>query len=144
MVDLDVQNSKNVGGVLCFSNRNTFQKEKRVYVGEAAGLQDLLWGFGIRSAITSGFLAAKSIIDNEDYEKAARKYFGKKLKASLVNRFLWEIFSIHNYSLIVNRIYNAKDPLKFLHSFHNFNFLQKLTYPLALKYMRKRYRRLML
>jgi flavin-dependent dehydrogenase len=37
----------------------------KLYVGEAAGLQDL-WGFGIRSSIISGFLAAKAIINDEN------------------------------------------------------------------------------
>ncbi len=144
MVNLDIKNEKNFGGVGCFSNKNIFKKGKSLYVGEAAGLQDLLWGFGIRSAVVSGFLAAKSIMNNEDYEKLARKYFKNRLKASLVNRFLWEKLSFNNYAIMVERFKSNPLPLKRLQSFYNFNILQKLIYPFALIYMRKRYRKLRL
>lgn len=144
MFDLDIENPKKIGGMGSFSTTNTFKKGRKLYTGEAAGIQDLLWGFGIKNAITSGFLAAKSIIDGDDYEKTAEKYFKSKLKASVVNRYLWEKFGMKNYSFIVNQIYNAGDPLKYLNWMHNFNFLQKMVYPLALRYMRGRYENLRL
>ena len=31
-----------------------------LYTGEAAGLQDVLWGFGMRYAVISGFCASQS------------------------------------------------------------------------------------
>ncbi|MBM4241891.1 MAG: NAD(P)/FAD-dependent oxidoreductase [Euryarchaeota archaeon] len=139
LIDLDIQKPHNTGGIGSFSRRTIYNKEKMLYVGEAAGFQDILWGFGIKTAITSGFLAARSIIDNEDYRKKVKDCFDKKFKASIVNRFLWEKFGIKNYSFIVDRIHNAKDPLKYLNSFHNYNILQKLIYPFALRYMQKRY-----
>lgn len=139
LVELDIKNPKKIGGMGSFSIRNKFKKNGRLYTGESAGLQDLLWGFGIKQAITSGFLAAKSIVSDEDYETTARKHFNYKLKASLVNRFLWEKFAMENYSFIVNRIYNSSDHLKYLNYLHKFNILQRIIYPLALRYMRNRY-----
>jgi flavin-dependent dehydrogenase len=50
-----------------FFNKNIFRQDKTSYVGEAASLQDLFWGFGMRNTITSGFLAAQSIINGTDY-----------------------------------------------------------------------------
>jgi len=38
--------------------------------GEAAGFQDHLLGFGIRSAIVSGYLAAQQLLGRDDYEAA--------------------------------------------------------------------------
>jgi flavin-dependent dehydrogenase len=144
LLDLNIENPRGCGGVGCFSNKNQFIIGKKLYVGEAAGLQDLLWGFGIRSAITSGFLAAKAIINNEDYAELARRHFEKKIKSSVVNRYLWEKIGQYNYSWIVNRIESANDPLKYLYSFHNYNAFQKLAYPMALRYLRKRYKKLRL
>lgn len=144
LVDLDIINPHPLGGLGSFSLSNIFKKKRRLYAGEAAGLQDLLWGFGIKNAITSGFLAAKSIINGENYEKTAEKHFNHKLKASLVNRFLWEKFGIKNYEFIVNQIHSAQDPLKYLNWIHNFNILQNMIYPMALRYMRDRYRNLRL
>jgi flavin-dependent dehydrogenase len=144
LIDLDMQNPKTAGGIGCFSNRNIFQKENRLYVGEAAKLQDALWGFGIKIAITSGFLAAKSIINNENYEKLAKKYFRRKLNAGIVNRFIWEKLVINNPSFFLDRIYNSKNILNRLYSFYNFNIFQRLIYPYALKYIKKTYKKLKL
>lgn len=139
LFDLEIKNPQRAGGVGSFSTRNTFNRNGRLYAGEAAGLQDLLWGFGINKAINSGYLAAKSIINRGDYEETARNHFDHKLKASLVNRYLWEKLGLKSYSFIVNRIYNAGDPLKYLNNFHNFNILQRMVYPFALRHMRNRY-----
>lgn len=118
------------------------KNENQILVGERAGFQDLLWGFGIRNAIKSGYMAAKCIIngdDPRDYYEAVEKYFKTKLNSGVVNRFIWERLGSNNYSFLLNRIHNSKDPLKYLNSFHNFNLLQKITYPLALFYMKNRY-----
>lgn len=142
--DLDLKEVGNMGGIGCFSNKNLFQRGKSLYVGEAAGLQDFLWGFGIKSAIISGYLAARSIINGENYKNVAESYFRGKLKASLINRYLWERFSFLDYSIIVNRIHKAENHLKFLNYFYNSNFTQKLIYPIALRYMRRKYKNLRL
>lgn len=143
-MDLDLKEIKYMGGMGSFSNKNTFKRGKSLYIGEAAGLQDFLWGFGIKSAVISGYLAAKSIINGEDYEKSAESYFKKKLTAGLVNRYLWERFNFLDYSFIVNRIHNAKDPLKFLNYFYNANFVHKMIYPFAKRYLQKKYKSLRL
>lgn len=144
MFELDMQKPKNFGGIGSFSTKNVFKRNKTLFVGECAGLQDLLGGFGIRYAITSGFLAAKSIIDNEDYERVAKKQFEHKLKASLVNRFLWERFGNGAYSLLIDRIKGVKNPFKFLYSAYDYNRMQKLIYPVAIMYMKKKYPQLRL
>lgn len=72
---IDIENPKNVGGVGTFSLKNTFKKDDNLFIGEAAGLQDFLWGFGMKYAFASGFLAAQSIINGEDYEKKLKSDF---------------------------------------------------------------------
>lgn len=57
-IGLNMQSPKEVGGVGSFSLKSVFKKGTTLYVGEAAGLQDFLWGFGMRFAVTSGYLAA--------------------------------------------------------------------------------------
>ena len=139
--DLKMEDPCKFAGYGSFSNKIS-KNQNKIFIGETAGLQDFLWGFGIRNAVKSGHLAAKCILDGnyyKDYYKSAEKYFKPKLNAGVVNRFYWEKFATNNYSFILNRIHNSKDPLKYLHSFYNFNLLQKLTYPIALFYMKKRY-----
>lgn len=139
MTRVDIQNPKNVGGVGCFSVRNVFKKNSNLFVGEAARLQDVLWGFGMRYAFASGFLAAQSIIRGEDYEKNAKEKFSNKLKASLVNRFLWEKASFGNYAFLIDGLKKSKNLFNSLYSLHNYNFWQKIIYPFALFYARKKY-----
>ena len=139
LVDFNIRNPKKMAGLGSFSNKNIFRKDEKLYIGEAAGIQDLFWGFGMTNAITSGFLAAESIINGTDYVETAENYFKKKLKASMVNRYIWEKVGSKDYSFIVNRIHNSKDSLKYLKSFYNFNILQRIIYPFSLMYMKKRY-----
>jgi flavin-dependent dehydrogenase len=128
-----------VGGVGAFRLHPRFADGKRLYVGEAAGVQDLLWGFGMRTAMRSGYLAARSIIEGTDYTEAARKNFGDYLKAGVVNRFLWETLRFDDYRLIMTGLASARNQLSFLGSFYNYGVLQRLLYPFAVLTLRRRY-----
>jgi flavin-dependent dehydrogenase len=79
---------KRVGGKGDFSLPTRYVHEGRYYVGEAGGLQDFMWGFGMRYAITSGVLAAQSILGECDYEVEIRKKLVPLVKSSAINRFL--------------------------------------------------------
>lgn len=133
----DIREPRKFSGVASYFVKSRFRKNKKLFVGEAAGLQDALWGFGMRYAFTSGFMAARSIIENTDYEKAAEEYFSPKLKSAMVNRYLWERTNGANYASLINRIKNTSDPLSTLYSMHNYNFLQKLIYPFALSHFKR-------
>jgi len=137
--NLDIQPFKKVGGVGSFSLKNV-KEGTTLYIGEAAGLQDFLWGFGMRFAITSGYLAAQSIISNRDYEKIAKRHFGNRLKAGIVNRYLWEnLLCRKDYLFLIGAAEFVK---KNIFSMHNFNTLQRMVYPLALLNLKKKYPKL--
>ncbi|GIT41924.1 MAG: hypothetical protein Ct9H300mP10_09340 [Methanobacteriota archaeon] len=55
---------------------------------KAGGLQDFMWGFGMRYAVTSGVLAAKAVLGECDYETEVRKRLVPLVRASAINRFL--------------------------------------------------------
>ena len=59
-------------------------------VGEHAGFQDALAGFGLRYSMGSGMLAAQSIIAGRDYEALWRQHLLPRMKAGIVNRFLFD------------------------------------------------------
>ena len=48
------------------------------FVGEAAGFQDYLFGLGIRYALTSGSLAARSILEERDYDELWKSRVGRE------------------------------------------------------------------
>lgn len=135
-LDLNIRSIKEVAGVGNFSLKCA-RKRIPLYVGEAAGLQDFLGGFGIRFAITSGYLAAQSLVENRDYGRVANRRFQNKLKAGVVNRFLWEnVLSKRNYAFLINIAEFAKVNL---HSMYNYSLLQRMIYPLALAKLKKTY-----
>lgn len=131
-----IDDSKRCGGVGCFTIDGILQKDGSLITGEAAGLQDLFLGFGMRYAISSGYYAAQCIINGGDYEEMVRSKYKNKLKAGIVNRYLFEKASRNDYSLIVN---NFSWIVKNFSSIYNYNLIQKLLYPLALNHMKNRY-----
>jgi len=128
------------GGVGQFLMRPRFQEGGRLFVGEAAGLQDLLWGFGIRTAIESGALAAESLIGGTDYRRLAEERFLHRHRASIVNRFLWEACRWRNYSLVMAVL--PRFHVRMLYTLYNESLPQRILYPLAAWYVRRRIQRL--
>jgi flavin-dependent dehydrogenase len=61
-----------------------------IWAGEAGGFQDYLFGFGMRYAVTSGVLAARSISEDLEYNTLWKQTLLGKQKVSLWNRFLYE------------------------------------------------------
>lgn len=136
MTDLKMENPVKVGGTGCYTVSNIFKENNSLVVGESAGIQDFFAGFGIRSSIVSGNLAAVSIIQNKDYEKMAKASLQNKQRASLVIRFLWERAGYNNYSLILSKAKGKKDIFGFLYSYSNFNLVEKIIYPLVYIHMK--------
>lgn len=73
-----------------FGPPTTAQVDGRLLIGEAAGFQDFLFGFGIRWAMVSGALAATSLLEQRDYDQLWQARLGPYLRASKFNRILYE------------------------------------------------------
>ena len=106
LVDINIKNPKNVGGVGSFLLRPNLIKNGKIHTGEAAGLQDLLWGFGMRYAIISGYLASRSITKNENYKRLIKKSIGDRLKTSVVNRYLTDKYYKYVHKYIFDELKN--------------------------------------
>ena len=79
-------NRRRITGSGSFAMADRYKEGHRYYVGEAAGLQDCLWGFGIRYAMTSGYLAAQEMITDSSYEEAVHQRLRPFQIASVANR----------------------------------------------------------
>lgn len=77
-------------------------------IGEAAGFQDCLAGFGMTYAFKSGYYAAKSIIGNLDYDRLWKGDFLKQLRISSRNRALYERLYNERFEKLIN-ILNSKN-----------------------------------
>lgn len=109
----------------------------RLYVGETAGFIDNLWGFGIKYAMISGYLAAKSIIGSKDYDKLWKEYILPQLKASLVNRFYCNLLNNKIYQMILEKLENSKHPINFLKKTYNYSLIHRIGFPFARLFLRK-------
>lgn len=109
---------------------DTLVKGDRLYVGEAAGFQDCLWGFGMRYAVMSGYLAARSIIDGTDYDLLWQRELKPLLETSLVNRYLLERFGAIGYRYLVRRFAQGT-PCAYLRHHYNRSFFKQCLLPLA-------------
>jgi len=82
-----VKNPRECGGFGSFLLKQRLEDESRLYVGEAAGLQDLLWGFGMRHALVSGHLAGVSLSTGESYVRLVQQRLTGVMRTGVVNRF---------------------------------------------------------
>jgi flavin-dependent dehydrogenase len=82
---------------------------KQLYVGEAAGFQDQLGGFGMGYAFRSGYLAAQTIIKKQDYDGLWKREFFKPLRISIWNKRLFAGLGNENYETVVGLL-NSQNP----------------------------------
>ncbi len=75
---------------MCYGRADRAGDGRVLRVGEAAGLQDYLFGLGLRNALLSGCLAARSIAEGLSYDAMCRRSFHPRMAASEVDRWLYE------------------------------------------------------
>ncbi len=139
LFDINIKNVKNIGGVGCCLLTPKYVKKGKIYTGEAAGFQDLLWGFGMRYAINSGYLAAKSIIENKNYKKLIKQRLSDRLKTSVSNRYIADRFKDRYSSFLLEWAKENKRWRDILYRGYNPSLYTRAIYPfaklnLALKY----------
>lgn len=108
-------------------------KGKLLYVGEAAGFQDALFGFGMGYAIRSGHLAARAWLSGDpgSYEHAWRAALGRQLRTGVVNRMLYARLGDRGYGRLLASIRRAPDPREWLRRYYRGGVLKRLLFPTA-------------
>jgi len=96
-----IEQSVTSGSFVQFYLPTTAQPNNQLLVGEAAGFQEYLFGLGIRRAVVSGYLAAQSLIQNQNYDDLWRRRFGPTMPLSVVNRWLFEKLGNQGASLAI-------------------------------------------
>ncbi len=81
--------------------------------------------------MVSGFLAAKSLTENKDYDILIRENISDKMKTSFSNRFFFEILGNSGYKFFLNKIKSKKDPVGYLRKHYNPSFSKKIIFPIA-------------
>jgi flavin-dependent dehydrogenase len=130
LTQLKITNPRNTGGFGTFHLNAHLQQQGRRYTGEAAGLQDFLWGFGMRYALCSGYLAAQSIIEKKSYKNLIRQHLSNTLKASIVNRYYVDKVPDYGRFLISQgKRLKQEDQVQLLHNNYNLTVFTRFIYP---------------
>lgn len=129
-LDMHIRNEKKFGGFGNFFLRDSQVRHGKVYIGETAGFQDCLWGFGMRYSILSGYLAAQSLIDDSDYDVLWKRELKPMLETSLINRYLFEKLGNRGYRYLAKKFHGG-NPCDLLMKHYNYSYLKHLLLPVA-------------
>lgn len=132
-VGITLRDARSFGG---FGNMAADPKVRRgrlLLAGEAAGLQDALFGLGMRYALTSGYLAGQAWVDRDlsGYEEAYRRRIRPWIHAAAVNRYLYRRSGARGYRTVVERVCGSRDPRSWLRRRYARHWWTRLVYPIA-------------
>jgi len=86
----------------------------RMYVGESAGFQDALFGFGLRYALISGHLAGRADMTSDEYERAWPMRLGGLNAASVLNRWFYARLGDRGRKMVLKHVVAGRDPRRLL------------------------------
>ncbi|NOY66026.1 MAG: NAD(P)/FAD-dependent oxidoreductase [Gammaproteobacteria bacterium] len=131
LVNLKMINPVAHGGVGNFHLPTRAYGGNRPIAGEQAGFQDTLWGFGMRQAITSGMLAAKSLQEDSNYDELWSEAIGKQIKTSIVNRLLFNQLGNYGFRWFLRKQSQHAETRKYLQNLYIKSPFRQLISPLA-------------
>lgn len=115
--------SERFGGFGAFDPDLPAARSGRLYLGESAGLQDFLWGFGIRYALRSARLAVDALLDGADpaaaYARSVDRTLTPRMRASLLDRAIFERLERHAVLPRLLPHLARRDPHRLLHFLFN-------------------------
>lgn len=134
-VGLEMRDPQPFGGFASFQLPGTAVQGGRAIIGEQAGFQDALTGFGMRYALRSGVLAARSLIDGVDYTRLWREEFLPLLRTGTSNRFILNILGERRWRWVLRGL-SRSDAGRKLRRIYQPSLLTRLVFPLAYWYYR--------
>jgi flavin-dependent dehydrogenase len=131
-VNFEIESPQYFAAAGTYGFPQTAQRDGRLYVGEAAGLQDPLFGFGVRMSMTTGYLAARSILDHRDYDSLWQARLMPQLRTAAVHRALFEMLGNIGYRALLPYVqlfaHSGRD---LLYKYYNPLWYTHLLWPLA-------------
>ncbi|GMQ75343.1 MAG: NAD(P)/FAD-dependent oxidoreductase [Gammaproteobacteria bacterium] len=127
---LEMRNPRPFGGYANFRLPRTAVQGGHLVVGEQAGFQDALAGFGMRYALRSGILAARSLIEGSDYTRAWRKELMPLLRTGASNRFIFSTVGERGRRFALRGLSRSDTAAKLLRLYRP-SLLTRFVYPIA-------------
>lgn len=129
IASFQIDNPRAAYSFMNFSLKESAEIDRRLWVGEAGGFQDYLFGLGLRYALTTGYVAAQSIIRKRSYDLLWKEAIGPAQEISLVNRYLYERGGNRGLSGFIRRA-SRGDVQDYLGGWHAETWWKKLLLPL--------------
>lgn len=129
-VGLQMRDSRPLGGFANFRLPRTAVQGGHLVVGEQAGFQDALAGFGMRYALRSGILAARSLIGAQDYTQLWRNELLPLLRTGAANRFIFNILGERGWRWALRGLSRSDTAAK-LFRLYQPSLLTRLVFPIA-------------
>jgi len=139
LIGLDMRAPRPHGGAGNFRLPARVSSGQHPIAGEQTGLQDTLWGFGMRLAMRSGVLAARSLIEGTRYDAAWHRLFAPSMRATIVNRACYGLLGNRGYRWLLRR-QGRGDARAFLFRRYAPSALRAMLYPWAQWRVRSRRR----
>jgi flavin-dependent dehydrogenase len=110
-VGVQMQNPRRFGGSANFFLPRTARKGNILYAGEAAGFQDPLFGFGMRSAMLSGAAAGRALVNGkpEVYEQYWNERLRPYQQTAATNRWIYNRLGDKGYRAIMHSLKENQD-----------------------------------
>jgi len=131
LVGLEMKNPVPHGGSGNFRIPKSGYSGAHAQVGEQAGFQDTLWGFGLRLAMTSGTLAAKSLMNRDDYDHLWKSALLPQMRTSIVNRVLYANLGNLGYRWFLSNFSSRRDLRAVLRWHYSPSWIKSLLVPWA-------------
>ncbi len=127
---LEMCNERAFGGFANFRLPTTAVQGSHLVVGEQAGFQDALAGFGIRYALRSGILAARSLLEGADYTRLWRQELLPHLRTGISNRFIFGGIGERGWRWALRGLSRSDTAAKLRRLYHP-SLITRLVFPLA-------------
>ena len=127
----DFRHARRFGGRANICHGRALEERGRLYVGEAAGLQDYFLGFGLRYALLSGHLAATSLMTGERYASLVSRSLGEGFRAGFVNRLLYNSLGDRGYGWVVRWVSRAPNVRERARRVYSLTPLHRVLWPVA-------------
>lgn len=132
---LEMDNPRPFGGYGNMRLPRTAMQGGHPVIGEHAGFQDALAGFGMRYAIRSGVLAAQSLLDGGGYTARWQAEIGPGLKAGIANRWIFNMAGEAGMRFAIGRL-ARRDAGDLLRRAYDLSPLKRIALPVARRWYR--------
>ena len=131
LVGFELQNPRFHGGIGNFRIPATALSGGHPIAGEQAGFQDAFAGFGMRYAIRSGVMSARTLLGEGNHDTAWRGALQPAIETSIVNRAVFSPLGNRGYRYLLRSQASSRDARAFLGRRYGADSARRLLLPWA-------------